>query len=81
MFPGDQLIIVDEIGKMECFSVKFRTLLGQLLDSEKPVVATIALKGGEIIEQSKRRSDVTLFNITRTNRERLLSEIVASLQI
>jgi nucleoside-triphosphatase len=75
-----QLVIVDEIGKMECFSAEFRALLGKLLDSEKPVVATIALKGGGIIEQTKRRSDVTLFNITRRNRERLLSELLAALQ-
>ena len=75
-----QIIIVDEIGKMECFSPKFRTLLGQLLDSEKPLVATIALKGGGIIEQTKSRSDVTLVNITRRNRDGLLSELINSLR-
>ena len=76
-----QIVIIDEIGKMECFSAKFRALLEQVLDSEKPLVATIALKGGGIIEQTKRRSDVTLFNISRQNREQLVPELLSRLEI
>ena len=39
-------VIVDEIGKMECFSKKFLSLIYAVLDSEAPLVATIAQKGG-----------------------------------
>ncbi len=69
------LIIIDEIGKMECLSDRFKSLLGKILDSDMPVIATIALKGGDIIAEIKRRPDVTLFNLTTQNRESLLSAI------
>ena len=77
--PATGVIIVDEIGKMECLSEKFQNLLKQVLDSDKLVIATIALKGGGIIADTKRRRDVTLFEITRRNRDSLLSEILALL--
>jgi nucleoside-triphosphatase len=70
------LIIIDEIGKMECLSGKFRKLVEQLLDSQKPVIATIALKGGGVIEKIKKREDVKLFDMTLSNRDSLLDEIL-----
>lgn len=69
-------IIIDEIGKMECLSKKFRKLLVDVLDSEKLVAATIALKGGGIIEKIKKRNDVRLFGMKLGNRESLLAEIL-----
>ena len=71
------LIVIDEIGKMECFSSRFRNILQKVLDSETPVVATIALKGGGIIAETKERKDVKLFQITQKNRDSILNEIVA----
>jgi len=43
--PSTRLIIIDEIGKMECFSDKFKRILKEMLDSEKGLIATIAIKG------------------------------------
>ncbi len=74
--PSTNLIIIDEIGKMECLSNKFKRLLKEILDSEKLVIATIALKGGGLIEEVKNREDVKLFKIVETNRDALLSEIL-----
>jgi nucleoside-triphosphatase len=74
--PVKRLIIIDEIGKMECLSQKFRGLLKELLDSEKGVVATIAMKGAGLIEEVKGRKDVKIFGISERNRDRLLSEIL-----
>jgi len=70
------LVIIDEIGKMECLSDSFRRLIKKLLDSEKPVIATIALKGGGITEAIKERDDVELFEITHENRDSISSEIL-----
>ena len=70
------LIIIDEIGKMECLSGKFRKLVEELLDSRKSVIATIALKGGGIIERIKKRNDVMLFDMTLSNRDSLQDEIL-----
>jgi len=70
------VIVIDEIGKMECFSSKFTKLVKALLDSEKSFIATIALKGEGLIAEVKRRSDVELFEITRDNRDVLLQRIL-----
>ena len=78
--PDSRLIIIDEIGKMECLSEKFKNLLKQALDSEKLVIATIALKGGGVIADTKRRRNVTPFEMTPSNRDSLLSEILTLLR-
>jgi nucleoside-triphosphatase len=73
--PATDLIVIDEIGKMECFSVKFKTLIEKIMDSEKSVIATIARKGARVIEQIKRRDDIRLFEVTQDNRDRLVKDI------
>ena len=67
--PYTRLIIIDEIGKMECLSDQFKKLLKEILDSEKWVTATIALKGSGLIAEVKERKDVKLFEITKGNRD------------
>ena len=76
--PKTRLIIIDEIGKMECFSEKFKHLVKDILNLDKRLIATIALKGSGIIEEIKKRPDVTLFKIDARNRDLVLSEILRS---
>jgi len=78
--PSSHLIVIDEIGKMECSSDQFKNLLKEILDSEKRVIATIAFKGGGIIEEVKKRKDVKLFEITQRNRNSILPEILREVQ-
>jgi len=78
--PAASLIIIDEIGKMECLSSKFRGLIREVLDSSKILIATVAFKGGGIIKEIKKRNDIRLFEITQKNRESLLSEIVKGIK-
>ena len=75
--PLTRLIIIDEIGKMECLSDQFKRLLKEILDSEKWVITTIALKGSGLIAEVKERNDVRLFEITKKNRDSLFSEILS----
>lgn len=75
-----RIVIIDEIGKMECFSKKFISILEQLLNSDKIVIATIALYGDEKISKIKKRNDVSIFEITRANRETLISEIALMIE-
>jgi len=74
--PATNLIVIDEIGKMECLSRKFIGLIKNILDSEKQVIATIALKGGGLIEETKKRDDIRIIEITQSNRESLVSEVL-----
>ena len=78
--PSTRLIVIDEIGKMECYSDQFKNLLKAILDSEKCVIATLALKGSGIIEEIKKRKDVKLFEITRRNRDSLLFDILSEVE-
>lgn len=74
--PSSHMIMVDEIGKMECLSTQFGKRMKEVLDSEKWVIATIALKGSGPITEVKKRQDVKLFEITQSNRDVLFSEIL-----
>lgn len=74
--PETRLILIDEIGKMECFSEKFKRILIGVLDSEKRVIATIALKGDGLIREVKKRPDVKLLELTHSNRDSFLKEIL-----
>jgi nucleoside-triphosphatase len=68
--------LVDEIGKMECFSPEFVEATGRLLDSTTPLVATVALKGGGFIRRVKKRPDADLWEVTRANRDEMPSRVV-----
>jgi nucleoside-triphosphatase len=75
MMPStlDQLVVIDEIGKMECVSERFKKTLGQVLDSDLPVVGSIAMKGDRFIQKIKARSDVLLVTVTPQNRDELVN--------
>lgn len=79
--PTVSIIIIDEIGKMECFSERFREILIRALNSEKWVIATISLKGSGWIEEIKRRKDIRLFEITQRNRDSMVADILKEVEI
>jgi nucleoside-triphosphatase len=78
---SNHLIIIDEIGKMECLSDRFKNLLKKIFDSEKLVIATIALKGSGLIAEIKERQDIQLLEMTKHNRNSLLLEILKEMEI
>ncbi len=77
--PRTGLIVIDEIGRMECFSERFRSLVLEILDSGTPLLATIARTGGGLIAEIKRRRDVEILELTMSNRDRLIGDVVARL--
>jgi len=77
--PEVELYLVDEIGKMECLSERFVAAMRRLLDSGKPLVATIAQKGEGFIAEVKRRNDCELWTVTRANRDALPAQLFARL--
>jgi nucleoside-triphosphatase len=72
---GTKLVMIDEIGKMECFSRKFQSIISEVLDSDKIFIATIALKGTGLIAEIKKRTDIRLFEVTRNNQDTFISRI------
>ena len=69
---ADEILVIDEVGKMECFSSLFRQTLLNVLDSDNSVIGSIALKGDEFIQKIRERADVLLIHMTENNRDELL---------
>ena len=68
---AEQVIILDEIGKMECFSKNFIAAAKQALDCPSIVIGTITLGGSDFILEVKRRSDIEIIEVTPENRDHL----------
>jgi nucleoside-triphosphatase len=68
--PAD-LYVIDEIGKMELLSSRFRFKVIDLLAEPAHLLATIAKRGKGFVEQIKSRNDIELIEVTRQNRDAL----------
>lgn len=71
------LVAIDEIGKMECASGRFRRAAEDALDSPVSVLATIGIAHMPFFEALRARPDVELLTLTERNRDDLAREIVA----
>jgi len=63
--PGLDLVVVDEVGKMECFSTRFVETLERLWK------ATVAQKGGGYIARLKSKPGARVITVTPANRDHL----------
>lgn len=73
-----EIIVIDEIGKMECFSERFKRAVVTALGSGKKVLAAISLKDFDpFIREIKARHDSRLFYLRREDFEKILTEIKA----
>ena len=75
------LIVIDEIGRMEMFSPKFCDMLRKVFDSEKPLLATIKRVDCELTKELKKRKDVIIFVVTVNNRDKISNEITKELTL
>jgi len=75
------LIVVDEIGKMELFSANFREAIWQIINSGKKVLGTIMLQANPWADAIKRQPQVNLVEVTRANHQRVLEELLAWLEV
>lgn len=78
MIPANEemMVIIDEIGKMECFSPLFRETVIRILDSKHSVIGSIPLRGGLFIERIKKRKDIMLIQVSEKNRDTLVKELL-----
>lgn len=83
MLPStlDQIVVVDEIGKMECFSRLFKETLLKVLSAENLVIGSVAIKGDRFIQSIKQRDDVSLVSITEKTRDAALQLFFEKLQL
>ncbi|MGB9906474.1 MAG: nucleoside-triphosphatase [Candidatus Saccharicenans sp.] len=78
--PEVRLVVVDEIGKMECLSDRFREIVLKLLSGPTALLATIALHGSPFMERIKTSPGVQVFEISPANREDLGRQLLARIR-
>jgi len=71
----NNIIILDEIGKMECFSLAFKQATTNAIDAPNIVIGTITLGGDDFIQEIKKRQDMEISEVTVENRD-LLPDIM-----
>ena len=74
-----RMIVIDEIGKMELFSPSFKRFLLTSLEEQK-VLGTIMMRDNSFSKEIKNRLDVRLYNIDRTNRDRVKQIILKKIR-
>ncbi len=66
------IIIIDEIGKMEMLSEKFCDTVIEALDSDKPIMITLHKKSRTpLLQDIRRRDDIRILEVTAVNRNLL----------
>jgi nucleoside-triphosphatase len=74
------LIVIDEIGKMELLSNRFRQAVLAALESGKPVLASIMLAAHPWADALKRRPEASLLLLTEANRAETAADLLAQVR-
>jgi nucleoside-triphosphatase len=74
------VVVLDELGKMELASEQFRKAVTALFDGDASVVATVHVFRNPFSDRLKRRGDVEMLRVTSANRDALPREIVDRVQ-
>ena len=69
------LIVIDEIGRMELLSPQFQEAVTQAINSGKKVLGTIMLNPHPFADQVKLHPEVEMLLITRGNRTEVMKEV------
>ena len=77
--PPGGVAVIDELGKMELGSERFRDAVERLLDMPAPLAATVHVARQPFTERLKRRPDVELIRLTAANRDELPRRLAARL--
>jgi nucleoside-triphosphatase len=74
------IVVVDEIGKMELFSAAFKETVLEALDSGKKLLGTIMLAPHPWADRIKQDPRVEVVMVSRTNRQQMAKELLAWLK-
>ena len=75
-----KIIIIDEVGKMEMMSEKFKKAVLAALNSKNKILGTIKLTSGPFTDQIKRQENTKILYLNRENREKIKKEIIRLLE-
>jgi len=75
------LVVVDEIGKMELFSANFREAVLRIIDSGKRVLGTIMLNSNPWADTIKLKPQVKVITLTQANYHQVLKDLLEWLEV
>ncbi len=77
----DKVVVIDEVGKMELFSKRFRELVGRIVhDPALNLVVTIPIRDVHpLVREIRRLPSAVLIELTRANREGMVEEVIGLL--
>ena len=76
---GSDVVVIDELGRMELASAAFVDAVADLFDSAVPVAATVQAKTQPFTDTLKSRDDIELIRLTTANRDTIPEEIARRL--
>lgn len=76
----DELIVIDEIGKMELFSRRFQTLIQKVLASDKRTLGVIHQRIDSFTQRIRQWPTVEIWAVTEANRDSLPRLILEELE-
>ena len=71
----NKIVVIDEIGKMELFSEKFKKIVEIALDSKNKVLGTIKMTRDIFTDKIRKRADTKIFYLTRGNFQKVKEKI------
>jgi len=74
-----ELFLMDEVGPMECTSEEFRHKFIEILDSEIPVIASLASIDILGVLKIKNRKDISLLKMTHRNRDSMWKNVLVEI--
>ncbi|MBU6391982.1 MAG: NTPase [Planctomycetota bacterium] len=74
------IVVIDEIGTMELFSLKFKNLVSNILNGGKTLLCVIKEDGDIFTEAIKKRHDIAILTVTYENRESLPEKVFEMLK-
>jgi nucleoside-triphosphatase len=71
-----KIVVIDEIGKAELFSEKFKEAVFKALNSKNKVLGTIKISKDPFTEKIREREDTKIFYLKKEEREKIKEEIL-----
>ncbi|XP_034655859.1 nucleoside-triphosphatase THEP1 [Drosophila subobscura] len=75
---GCELLVIDEVGKMELLSKRFEAAMASVLQHQRPFLVTMPQAGRQslpLVERLKSLPGAVIYEVTKGNRDALVNEI------
>lgn len=77
---SSEIVVLDEIGKMELFSSQFKSAVFKAMDCGKPVIATAVRAADPRVDALKQMPGVQTIEVTKQNRDGMAARVLKWLE-